>query len=273
MNKSRLRDAVYGLAVADAVGVPAEFKKRGSFLITDMVGYGMYNQPAGTWSDDTSMTLATCNAIREYKCLDIGAIRKAFECWLFQGAFTPDGVVFDCGGTTSTAIYHGHGCFDQESNGNGSLMRIIPLAFLDVTDEEIQDVSAITHGHEISKRACVIYVRLAQKLLSGDSIMAAVQNLDEQSPFDRLSTIERLTEIEIRSSGYVVDTLEAALWCLVKTTNYKDCILKAVNLGYDTDTVAAVAGGLAGIIYGFEGIPGEWIETLRAKELIEQCLF
>ncbi len=268
-----LKSAIYGLAVGDALGVPFEFKKRGTFHCEGMTGHGTYNQQAGTWSDDTSMTLATCQSIKDKQGICEKEIRKNFLAWLNTGAFTPDGVVFDCGVTTYEALHRGTGSRDFHSNGNGSLMRILPLALIDCTDEEIDAVSAITHAHEISKEACRIYVTIARSLLAGENLRSAIQAVETSEVFERIHELEYLSEAEIKSSGYVVDTLEASLWCLLQTDNYQNAVLKAVNLGDDTDTVGAVTGGLAGILYGYSGIPGEWIDVLRKKELIDRSLF
>ena len=188
--------------------------------------------------------------------------------WAFDAKYTVDNVVFDMGITTHCALRNGKGEEDEYSNGNGSLMRIIPLAFTDADDELISKVSAITHAHQISKDACCEYVDICRKLLDGKSLKDILSECLGRLP--KLCTLE---EAEIKSSGFVIDTLEAALWSAVTTDNFKDALLKAVNLGRDTDTVGAVAGGIAGIIYGFEGIPTEWLETLRGKDIIEECLF
>lgn len=271
MIDKKLKSAIYGLAVADAVGVPYEFKTRGSFSASDMVGYGSHNQPKGTWSDDTSMTLATCDSIRECGCVDVSDMRKRFRAWARSGAYAIDSKVFDIGCTTSEALYTGKGKDDERSNGNGSLMRIIPLAFTDADDEDIKAVSAITHAHDTSKAACVCYVHIVRALIRGEKLTDILASVE--SPFERLGNISTLDESEIKSGGYVVSTLEAALWAVSTTDNYRDAILKAVNLGSDTDTVGAVAGGLAGIIYGLDGIPQEWLDSLKGKDIIENCLF
>lgn len=220
------------------------------------------------------MTLATCRSIKENKKIVPEDILERFKQWYRKGDYTAHNEVFDIGGTTRYAITTGEPGKDIASNGNGSLMRILPLAFIDCTKKEIEAVSSLTHAHKISQEACVIYVTIAKKLLQGYNIKAILLNLDHcGEPFDRLHFIYKCTENEIKSSGYVVDTLEAALWCLATTNSYKDCVLKAVNLGLDTDTVAAVAGGLAGIKYGYDNIPKEWIKNLANKRLIDKCLF
>lgn len=254
-----LRDCIYGQAVGDALGVPYEFRPRGTFYCTDMVGHGSHDQPAGTWSDDTSMALAICDSYRELGRIDVDDIRARFVRWYREGAYTVDGL-FDIGGATARALDQGFGCAAGSDNGNGSLVRTVPLAFMGATDDEVRVVSAITHAHSTSTEACVRMVRVARALTAGEN-PANVAGEIAARPVD-----------EVRSSGYVLDTFDAALWCLATTSSYRDCVLAAVNLGDDTDTTAAVAGALAGIVYGAEGIPPEWLDTLRGKDVIEHCL-
>ena len=272
---NRLRDAVYGLAIGDALGVPYEFKKRGSFECTGMAGgFGAHEQPKGTWSDDTSMTIATQRSIRDNDGrIDTDEIHNNFILWAADEEFTAGGEVFDIGIATGEALRTGNPCTGEYDNGNGSLMRILPLAFTDCTDEEIRAVSAITHGHEISMQACVIYVHVARRLLAGETIQEIIPDLIYDKPFDRLSRIDQLTEDEIRSGGFVVDTLEASLWCLANNRDFRETVLAAVNLGKDTDTTGAVCGGLAGIVYGLDSdFAKECMEQLRGREVIEGCL-
>lgn len=257
--KTTLRDCIYGLAVGDALGVPYEFRPRGVFECTDMIGYGTHGQPAGTWSDDTSMTLATCDSIRELGHIDTADMRDKFVSWIAHGEYTIDGV-FDYGGTTARALHTGKGGSGERDNGNGSLMRIAPLAFVDATDDEICEVSAITHAHRTSTESCVTFIRLLRSVMDG-ALPSWVFQLKDAP------------ERGIRSGGFVRDTLKAATWCFINTNSYEDCVLAAVNLGDDTDTTAAVAGALAGTAYGIDAIPREWIDSLRGKELIERCLF
>lgn len=273
--ENKLKDAIYGLAIGDALGVPFEFKERGTYHCSDMIGNGTHNQPIGTWSDDTSMVIATCSSIKKTGFVNCSDIRKQFEKWLFNAKYTPFGKVFDCGFTCSEAIYNKEGFNDIMSNGNGSLMRILPLAFIpDISDEQIKDISAITHAHDISKEACVIYVRIAQGLIKGIKLSEIIPKLvDNESIYKRLIIMDSILEDEIKSTGYVVDTLEASIWCILHTNNYKDCVLKAVNLGGDTDTIAAITGGLAGIIYGYSNIPEKWVDNLQSKNIIDDCLF
>ena len=274
---SKLYDAILGLAIGDALGVPYEFEQRGSFICSDMVGYGTHNQPEGTWSDDTSMTLATLDSLKNNNGIIVTEdICRRFNDWLLYGDYTVNGEVFDAGITTCTALKKGRPAVGEWDNGNGSLMRILPLAFVDCTDDEIRAVSAITHGHWISEEACVIYVHVVKRLLAGEPIASIIPTLENKKPFDRLKYINTLDISQIKSSGYVVDTLEAALWVVSHEGDwgkgFRNDILAAVNLGKDTDTVAAVAGGIAGIIYGLEDVH-DWVEKLRNKEEIIDCLW
>lgn len=246
--------------MADALGVPYEFRPRGSFRCTDMVGHGSHDQPAGTWSDDTSMVLAICDSYRELGRIDVENVRGRFVRRYGEGAYTVDGL-FDVGNATREALERGHGLAGEWDNGNGSLMRMVPLAFTGATDDEVRAVSAITHAHPTSTEACVAMVHIARGLISG------------ASPADVAGDVVARPVDEIRSGGFVRDTFDAALWCLANTSSYAECALVAVNLGDDTDTTAAVAGALAGIVYGIEGIPSEWLDKLRGKDLIESCLF
>lgn len=275
-----MRSAVYGFVVADAVGVPYEFRKRGSFQAIGMVGYGTHNQPAGTWSDDSSMLIATFESLNRLKKIDSEDIMQNFCKWYQKSEFTAHGTVFDIGNTTARSIVNYlkerniETCGGREhwDNGNGALMRVLPLAFTSATDDEINEVTALTHNHEISKEASRIYVHIARGLMLGESIRDLLKQYTLSPKFQHILNIYEIKEEDIRSGGYVIDTLTAALWCLVHTNNYRDCVLKAVNLGEDTDTTAAVAGGLAGIMYRYDAIPKEWIEALQNKKIIKDII-
>ena len=269
-----LRDAVYGAAVGDALGVPFEFKQRDSFECTDMVGNGTHHMPAGTFSDDTSMMLATCDSIRMRGRIDVRDMQKRFVSWWRKGEYTVDGACFDIGNTTATALDKGKGQEGERDNGNGSLMRIAPLAYTHAEDDDVRAVSAITHAHPISSEACVCFVHLLRNVMGGntleDSICYSKPDMEE---FAFLDTVAGLPREEIRSGGFVLDTLGAAIWCFANTESFEECVLAAVNLGRDTDTTACVAGALAGAAYGYGAIPRKWIEALRGKDIIEDCLF
>ncbi len=279
---TKIYSGILGLVVGDAVGLPAEFEPRDTFNVTEMTGYGTFNMPPGTWSDDSSLTLATVESIARLGRINSEDIMNNFYRWLLEGAFTPYGLAFDIGRATDNAIrrYAGGtpaskcGGKDDRDNGNGSLMRILPLAFTGCRYRTVDAVSSLTHAHEKSLEACHIYISVARKLLRGKLLDSVVKSIKPKLPvYERLPLLETLGRDEIKSTGYVVDTLEAALWCNLKSNSYRECVLLAANLGEDTDTVAAVAGGLAGIIYGIggeQGIPEEWINQIARKEWIQE---
>ena len=261
--RGTLSAAVWGAAVGDALGVPYEFKPRGTFDCRGMVGHGTHDQPAGTWSDDTALMLATCDSIRAVGRVDAADLLARFRSWYEDGAYTPDGVVFDVGNATAEALRTGRGLAGEWDNGNGSLMRIAPLAFCAATDDEVRAASAVTHAHPTSTGACVEFVHLLREAAA-----------DPQGTRERLkSELAGMPRDEVRSGGYVLDTLRAAKWCFANTNDYRDCVLAAVNLGSDTDTTACVAGALAGTAYGKGAIPAEWLDAMRGGDVLEATLF
>jgi ADP-ribosylglycohydrolase len=303
--KNHIRDGILGLVVGDALGVPVEFKSRENLKynpVVDMIGNGTYNLPAGTWSDDSSMAL--CLAEELIKGYNLKSIGNSFMGWLYENHWTPNGSVFDVGIATRQAIErirdgaepHLAGNDDEYSNGNGSLMRILPLLFYIRSIENnierykiIKDVSSITHAHVRSCLACYYYLEFADNLCDGYSIEYAYSkanesfhtlskelaiNKNEIAKFNRLLTdnISQLKEGDILPSGYVIHTLEASIWCLMTTKSYKEALLKAVNLSEDTDTTGAVTGGLAGIIYGADNIPEQWLNKIARLGDIEDLI-
>ena len=145
-------------------------------------------------------------------------------------------------------------------------MRISPLIFTSCSEKEIEEVSAITHAHDLSKRACSIYVQIGRELLKGKTLNEILSNNKFSYPFHRLNFINDLNRDEIKSSSYVLDSLEASIWSLINSTSYEESVIKAINLGQDTDTIGAITGALAGIIYGYENIPIKWINSHKNKE-------
>ncbi|WP_240541552.1 ADP-ribosylglycohydrolase family protein [Bifidobacterium callimiconis] len=282
---ARLRGAVYGQAVGDALGVPFEFKSRDSFQCTDMIGNGTHCKPAGTWSDDTAMMLGTLDSLADTNgVVNADDMRGKFLAWARNGEYTPDGDVFDIGNTTSIALGSGKGQTGERDNGNGSLMRIIPLAFVDCSDDDIRSASAVTHAHEISTSACVRFVHAARLLIAasdGWSAGASGENsgmirarrtaaIDKAGEIAGLENLRATPRNQIRSGGFVLDTLRAAFWCLTTTDCYADCVRAAVNLGSDSDTTAAVSGALAGIVYGFDANP--WTGELLGIDLLDRWI-
>ena len=295
----RARAAFLGVAVGDALGVPVEFQSRGMRQEKPVIGmqeFGTHNQPAGTWSDDTSMILATIEGLIHTVRYDPDAVMGQFVQWVENGRHTPHGEIFDIGNATRTAIRRYQdgvttvecGGTEESSNGNGSLMRILPIALAYANDPDLigkaSEISALTHAHERSRFCCAFYCLVISDLMHGSSIREAAkfawQVMDgrwefsetERPRFEALHP-ERLfgrKEREIGASGHVIDTLEAALWVNARHDNYAAAGLHAVNRGDDTDTTACVAGGLAGLIHGEASIPDEWLEVLVKKnELVE----
>lgn len=266
-----LQSAMYGEAIGDALGVPYEGRARDTFTCITMTGSEAAGIPAGTFSDDTSMALATLDSLMHRDgVVDPDDLRERYRDWLFDGKYTADGAAFGVGRTTYQALHTDHGLNGERDNGNGALMRSIPLAFFGVSDDDVRAMSAVTHAHETSMDACVRYVRAARALIRGASTREAAAVAAEDG-------VWLVPRSQIESSGYVLHTLRAALWCLTTTDSYRDCVLTAVNLGGDADTTAAVAGALAGMVYGFEdereerdgrGIPGEWDDALRGWRII-----
>lgn len=299
------RDVLFGVAVGDALGVPVEFRSREELSrepVTGMRGYGTHNQPPGTWSDDSSLTFCLAEALTEG--FDLNTIGQNFVRWHRKGYWSAHGKIFDIGGITWRALSRIHSGVAPEiagddgdwSNGNGSLMRILPLLFHIAGKPPAerflltQQVSSLTHRHVRSVVSCFICLEFAGHVIAGMDKTEAYSSLRSETPallesfgvspdelrhFDRLfkRNIASLPSEQIASDGYVVHTLEAALWCIMKTSSYSRAVLKAVNLGRDTDTTAAVAGGLAGLLYGYETIPDEWMNVLaRRKDIENLCL-
>jgi ADP-ribosyl-[dinitrogen reductase] hydrolase len=297
LKNSKTLAGLLGLSIGDALGVPVEFSSRSELVsspITKMTGYGTWQQPLGTWSDDSALSFCLAEIMCEKFSLQ--AIAESFCRWRSQGYWSAHGAVFDVGATTALSIYRLHqgvppleaGETSDGTNGNGSIMRILPLVFYHKTlslrelIERVHQVSCITHAHPRSQIACGIYICIAVRLLSGiepqEAYLMGIKDakqlyveptlVSELHHFERVlsGNLSTLSVDEISSSGYVVDTLESSLWCLLTSKSYTETVLKAVNLGNDTDTTATVAGGLAGIHFGVDAIPMEWIDQLARRD-------
>lgn len=302
--------ALYGGIVGDLIGVPVEFRKRDTYTLNGITGYGTYNQPPGTWSDDTSLTLCLIeNLIQEES---IESLMDKFVLYKDKGYWTPYNQMFDVGRTTIEAIQRYEngmapencGGSNQYDNGNGAIMRIGPLAFTFFNNFNfiekvslIKKYTEITHAHPRSIVGSIIYVEFLLRLFYNNSPQRALneiselfeENFDVDHPYttelqhySRLFSpgFYNLPENEIRSDGYVVHTLEAAIWCLGNTSSFKEAVLRAVNLGDDTDTVASITGTMAGILHKVDGhlsrhmeaIPAEWLDAIVRKDEIDELL-
>ena len=331
------KSGIFGLVVADALGVPYEFKSRffcEKYPMVDMIGFGTYNQEPGTWSDDSSLALATidgltyslnsnrdkigdeCSDLDIREIIDYEDIMEKFCSWFYDAEYTPHCDVFDYGGTTASGIYKfKSGCeailsggVSSSDNGNGSLMRILPIAYFiyflsqkySFSNRDqmnaIHNLSSLTHRHRRSQMACGIYVLIAIEILKNafeeDNELSLAELIDygiqsakeyycsnddfqeELNHFERIlyEDIKNLPKNYVRGRGYVVASLEASLWCLLNNDSYKETALAAVNLGEDTDTTAAIAGGLAGIYYGYDDIPEHWLEQIAKFDYIDELI-
>ena len=293
--KNKWQDGIFGVVVGDALGCPVEFDgrdERKADPVTGMRGFGTFGLPKGSWTDDSSLTLAALDSLGEKETADFSDMMRRFARWLKTGDYTPYGTAFDVGRGTEQAIrrwlkdsdFTTCGGTADHDNGNGSLMRIMPICLWCFQQEQadrmsreeavatVHTASALTHNHLRSKIACGLYYFMAVSILSDKAHTPLPELLQqgitegwkfygrqhteptELTHYRRLLDLQAfaaLDETEIRSTGYVVDTLEAAVWSLVTTDSYADAMLRAVNLGLDTDTVAAIAGGaLVGVAVG-----------------------
>ena len=324
-----IKSGIFGAIVGGALGLPVQFRPREDRDIepvTGMIGYGAFDMPPGSWSDDSSLILATMDGLTASlkkeerlenlslnEIIDYEIIMKNFSRWLNKGEFTPYGFAYDIGGATMDGIGRYDrgteptlsGGIGEGDNGNGSLMRILPIAFFiyclsqkysfdeDDKMEAVHNLSSLTHRHKRTQIACGIYVNIALEFLENPDSTLSLEELianginkskeyyyndasfeNQLHHFDRVFSlnIQNLPRDEIKSGGYCISSLEASIWCLLNNENYMDTILDAVNLGYDTDTTACIVGGLAGIYYGYEDITVDWINQLAKLDYIEELV-
>lgn len=309
-------DGMLGLILGDALGCPVQFLSRGEIRnrkqgpVTGMEGYGTYLMPPGTWTDDGSMALASLDSILTKGKIHPRDTMDRFVAWDLKGAYTQYGQAFDQGMTCTNAIWKYNdtgdwrhcGVTGEYANGNGALMRILPVCLYYIkhadqctVDEALKSIhvmAGLTHNHLRNKIACGLYFFMAKAIVDNkeEDLLTCMKkgmaeglafyrkdedNLDQLAYFHRLFDLEKFAKTrnrDIKSTGYVVDSIEAAVWCLITTKSFEECLLKAVNLGFDTDTVAAIAGGLAGLFYGFDAMPQEWIdEIVKYDYVVSQC--
>ena len=293
--------ALLGLAVGDALGVPVEGSRRETRHedpVREMRAYGRHYQPAGTWSDDTSMTVCLMHSLTE-KGIDYADQMRRYRDWALNDRYTAHDETFDIGNATYAALMrsvHGVsvtacGGTGERDCGNGSLMRTMPIGLFlrtkyrrRVLEPEAARVihltSDVTHAHPLCEMACGIYCAVLFRLTDGGDLREAVTESVRTAldfyrgqpafagvfpQFESLADVGAWDEDRVSSGGFALHTLQAALWCLLTTESYSECVLRAVNLGRDTDTTGAVAGALAGLWYGADVIPEEWLETLAKR--------
>lgn len=273
VRSDKIKGSFIGLFVGDAVGTTLEFKEIGHQpRITDMIGGGVFRLNPGEWTDDGSMALCIAKSIIDKKSVDKKDIMRLFARWFLYGENASNGKCFDVGGTCNryiNAFINSKGVYNDAENhvweaGNGSIMRLVP-AIIPYIDDEKAAISAaiqqslVTHGNS----EVLTYCEKLTKVIVG-CINGVYPVVDDE--------IKNTSEDELATSGYVVDTYDAAMWAFWNTDNFRDCILAAANLCGDADTIAAVAGQVAGAWYGYSDIPKEWIDKLAKKdELLSVC--
>ena len=281
--RDRALGAFLGLAVGDAVGTTLEFCSRDAQpRLQDMVGGGPFNLPPGAWTDDTAMALALADSLAASETLDCRDLMDRFVRWWQDGDYSCTGHCFDIGNTTRQALDRYRqtgdplaGSTDPQSAGNGSLMRLAPVALRFCYDRPhlitaAADQSRATHGAEETVDACRAFAELLAEAIAG----SPRADLLARRQFEGAPAVARVMagswrgrpRNRIRSSGYVVHTLEAAIWSVARTGNFRNAVLLAANLADDADTVAAVTGQLAGAHYGLSGIPADWLERVAWKD-------
>ena len=289
----RFRGAMLGLACGDALGTTVEFKPRGRFEpLTDIVGGGPFGLKAGEWTDDTSMALCLAESLLAKKGTDLRDQLERYTFWWRHGKNSVTGSCFDIGNTVRSALENYAatnnplaGSTDPMSAGNGSIMRLAPAALfyanspINIFLTKLAESSQTTHGASEAVHACQLFGYLISRALTSetksDIFTLDSEFLGELSP-DFSPKVQAIgeqkyvgkDELDIRGSGYVVDSLEAAPWAFESTSGFEEGALKAVNLGDDADTTGAVYGQIAGAFYGEKGIPKHWLKKLAWREKI-----
>lgn len=286
--RDRALGAFLGLAVGDAVGTTLEFRPRDAQpRLEDMAGGGPFELPPGYWTDDTAMALALADSLAASERLDPQDLMDRFVRWWRNGDYSCRGHCFDIGSTTRAALDRYlrtgdplAGSTDPGSAGNGSLMRLAPVALRFWQDRgrltaTATEQSRTTHGAEEAVDACRAFAELLADAIAGSPRADVLA----PRPFEGAEAITRVMDgswrgrprNQIRSSGYVVHTLEAAIWSVARTGNFRNAVLLAANLADDADTVAAVAGQLAGALYGLRGIPEDWLAKLAQRDRLQEA--
>ncbi len=281
------RGCLVGLAVGDAVGTTVEFRPRGSFEpLKDMIGGGPFNLRPGQWTDDTSMALCLAKSLAETDGFDPRDQMERYCRWMETGYLSSTGTCFDIGNTVASALRRYQktgepfsGSTDPRSAGNGSIMRLapVPMKFysdMDQAESMAGQSSRTTHGAMECIDACRLLARMLVRALSGQSkeemLLADRDSFQGSRKITAIARGDYLEkdEAEVQGAGYVVQSLEAALWCFARSSSFRDAVLRSANLGDDADTTAAVCGQLAGAYYGLDCIPPHWAEKLAMKEKI-----
>ncbi len=285
--KDRFLGCLLGLACGDAVGTTVEFRPRGTFdPVTDMVGGGPFQLKAGEWTDDTSMALCLAESLIANQGFDAADQMDRYCRWMNEGYLSSNGACFDIGNTVRAALLRYQatgdpfsGSTDPMSAGNGSIMRLAPVPLFYCSDVAqlihfAGESSRTTHGAAECVDACRLFGVLLHHALQGVAKAEHLAQTDYQPTTPKIAAIAsgaflQKRPAEIRGSGYVVESLAAALYCFYQTDSFEQAILTATNLGDDADTTAAVCGQIAGAFYGRSGIPQKWLDKLALRTEIE----
>lgn len=303
MNESQIKNILYAGVVGDALGVPVEFSKRDSYYVDSMISGGVWEQPAGSWSDDTSFSLPLMENLTEQG--DLNQLMKKFENYMFHNEYTPDNLAFGIGATCKKAIinwsvnqYDPLKCGDPsvEANGNGAIMRLAPLA-IHLTDEKdlskrlklTREYTILTHRHARAIVGSYIYLEILHGLLNGQALRTILSKLPDQLNQALQNRPEELAQLaqyelmfqtdfdatlrkDIKSTGYVVDTLLASIWCVLNSTIIDGAIIMAVNLGDDTDTIASITATISSCENLSDQVNHDWKSQLRNPQLLESII-
>lgn len=298
--EARVRGALYGLLVGDALGVPYEFSQPSDIPapalieMTPPLGFDRAHRgtPPGTWSDDGAQALVLFESLLNNSALDLTQFGRQLVAWYEDGYMTPDGRVYDIGFQTRRGLLNivdgapadESGPSEQSNNGNGGLMRVLPCVLVPFRDDaelvaRARRQGLPTHGHLRSQLTCALYVLVAKGIIEGqsaaDSLWRAVDTLQAMATSAEKAELTVVLDGQLEpsnGSGYVVDSFWSAIRAVLSTDNYESCVRTAIALGRDTDTTACIAGGLAGALYGEEGIPARWRIELKGKNLVEALL-
>lgn len=281
--QDRYAGTLLGLACGDALGTTVEFKPRGSFIpLRDIVGLGPFALRRGQWTDDTSMALCLAESLVQ-KRYDVTDQMERFVRWWREGYWSATGRCFDIGNTTRDALARFErsrdpyaGSTEADTAGNGSLMRLAPVVlYFHPVEEDVRryaaDHSRTTHAAAEAVECCQLLAHAISRALSGAPKPELLEGALAWLTEDKVAAIAAgeyrdKPVAAIRGSGYAVESLEAALWCVHHTESFRDALLAAANLGDDADTTAAIAGQIAGALYGVEAIPLEWRQVLHRRD-------
>ena len=285
--EDRQRGCFLGLATGDALGAPVEFSFRDRFPeLREMIGGGKFKLPAGAWTDDTSMALCLADSLLHNPSLDSADLLTRFWRWASEGENSSTGKAFGFGQNILQSLFDFNrsgvlkaGSKHRNANGNGSIMRLAPLILryaydVDTGLQLARTQSYTTHASELAADACACLLKMVHALLHGHSLDDALSLSDNPNWHEEIRAIVRgdwrsKSRDDILSSGYVVATLEAAVWSVGTTHSFEEALIKAVNLAHDADTVGAVTGQIAGALYGVQSIPKRWMGVLAKREHLE----